>query len=117
MSVQFDDILNRLVIMILVDVANGKQRHVPYRDSKLTFLLQVVKFIVAGKTLRRWMPLLAMLSGIFFFRNCFQFVEICFCKADELLMQDSLGGNSKTAIIATVSPATWLVCRLEFPPL
>lgn len=27
--------------MILVDVANGKQRHVPYRDSKLTFLLQV----------------------------------------------------------------------------
>ncbi|CAK9206146.1 unnamed protein product [Sphagnum troendelagicum] len=29
-----------LVIMILVDVANGKPRHVPYRDSKLTFLLQ-----------------------------------------------------------------------------
>jgi hypothetical protein len=28
--------------MILVDVANGKQRHVPYRDSKLTFLLQVL---------------------------------------------------------------------------
>ncbi len=28
--------------MILVDVANGKPRHVPYRDSKLTFLLQVV---------------------------------------------------------------------------
>ncbi|MCO5582074.1 hypothetical protein L7F22_035965 [Adiantum nelumboides] len=47
-----------LVIMILVDVAQGKQRHVPYRDSKLTFLLQ-----------------------------------------------DSLGGNSKTTIIATVSPA------------
>lgn len=30
--------------MILVDVANGKQRHVPYRDSKLTFLLQVTIF-------------------------------------------------------------------------
>ncbi|KAG5026866.1 hypothetical protein JHK86_022780 [Glycine max] len=29
------------VIMILVDVANGKQRHIPYRDSRLTFLLQV----------------------------------------------------------------------------
>ncbi|KAL4281224.1 hypothetical protein GQ457_03G001460 [Hibiscus cannabinus] len=28
------------VIMILVDVANGKPRHIPYRDSKLTFLLQ-----------------------------------------------------------------------------
>ncbi|KAH7284886.1 hypothetical protein KP509_33G001100 [Ceratopteris richardii] len=47
-----------LVIMSLVDVAQGKQRHIPYRDSKLTFLLQ-----------------------------------------------DSLGGNSKTTIIATVSPA------------
>lgn len=45
--------------MILVDVANGKQRHVPYRDSKLTFLLQ-----------------------------------------------DSLGGNSKTTIIATISPSS-----------
>ncbi|KAG4933806.1 hypothetical protein JHK87_047808 [Glycine soja] len=30
------------VIMILVDVANGKQRHIPYRDSRLTFLLQAV---------------------------------------------------------------------------
>jgi kinesin family protein 15 len=28
-------------MMVLVDIANGKQRHVPYRDSKLTFLLQV----------------------------------------------------------------------------
>ncbi len=32
---------SRLVIMVLVDIANGKQRHVPYRDSKLSFLLQV----------------------------------------------------------------------------
>ncbi|GAQ87605.1 hypothetical protein KFL_003640070 [Klebsormidium nitens] len=28
-----------LVIMTLADVAEGKQRHVPYRDSRLTFLL------------------------------------------------------------------------------
>jgi kinesin family protein 15 len=56
--------MGRLVIMILVDVANGKQRHVPYRDSKLTYLLQ-----------------------------------------------DSLGGNSKTAIIATVSPSS--CCAME----
>jgi hypothetical protein len=27
--------------MTLVDVANGRNRHVPYRDSRLTFLLQV----------------------------------------------------------------------------
>ncbi|CAM6042216.1 unnamed protein product, partial [Sphagnum compactum] len=50
--------------MVLIDVANGKQRHVPYRDSKLTYLLQ-----------------------------------------------DSLGGNSKTAIIATVSPSS--CCAME----
>lgn len=30
-----------LVIMALVDITNGKNRHVPYRDSRLTFLLQV----------------------------------------------------------------------------
>lgn len=45
------------VIAALVDVAQGKQRHVHYRDSKLTHLLR-----------------------------------------------DSLGGNSKTCLIATVSP-------------
>ncbi|XP_050921281.1 kinesin-like protein KIN-12C isoform X3 [Lathyrus oleraceus] len=44
--------------MTLVDLAHGKPRHVPYRDSRLTFLLQ-----------------------------------------------DSLGGNSKTMIIANVSPS------------
>ncbi|XP_076885303.1 kinesin-like protein KIN-12E [Bidens hawaiensis] len=48
-----------LVIMNLVSVSNGKSPHVPYRDSKLTFLLQ-----------------------------------------------DSLGGNSKTTIIANISPST-----------
>ncbi|CAN1806259.1 Kinesin-like protein KIN-12C [Linum perenne] len=47
-----------LVIMSLVDLAHGKNRHVPYRDSRLTFLLQ-----------------------------------------------DSLGGNSKTMIVANVSPS------------
>ncbi|KAJ4804426.1 phragmoplast-associated kinesin-related protein [Rhynchospora pubera] len=46
------------VIMVLSNLANGKQKHVPYRDSRLTFLLQ-----------------------------------------------DSLGGNSKTMIIANVSPS------------
>ncbi|XP_078442016.1 phragmoplast orienting kinesin 2 [Wolffia australiana] len=46
------------VMMVLVDVARGKQRHIPYRDSRLTFLLQ-----------------------------------------------DSLGGNSKTMVIANISPS------------
>ncbi|KAK9280493.1 hypothetical protein L1049_014185 [Liquidambar formosana] len=53
-----------LVIMNLVNVSNGKSLHVPYRDSKLTFLLQ-----------------------------------------------DSLGGNSKTIIIANISPSN--CCSLE----
>ena len=47
------------VINALVEVAEGKTRHIHYRDSKLTFLLR-----------------------------------------------DSLGGNSKTSIIANVSPAS-----------
>ncbi|XP_020576024.1 kinesin-like protein KIN-12G [Phalaenopsis equestris] len=53
-----------LVIMNLVSISNKRQLHVPYRDSKLTFLLQ-----------------------------------------------DSLGGNSKTMIIANVSPSN--CCALE----
>ncbi|GER31692.1 kinesin [Striga asiatica] len=53
-----------LVIMNLVSISNGKSIHVPYRDSKLTFLLQ-----------------------------------------------DSLGGNAKTIIIANISPSS--CCSLE----
>ena len=30
-----------LVIMSLVDAQHGQKRHIPYRDSRLTFLLQV----------------------------------------------------------------------------
>ncbi|KAL2927570.1 Kinesin-like protein KIN-12D [Bienertia sinuspersici] len=52
------------VIMLLVDIAHGKPRHIPYRDSRLTFLLQ-----------------------------------------------DSLGGNSKTMIIANISPS--ICCAAE----
>eukprot|EP00854_Cymbomonas_tetramitiformis_P010742 gene10742-12711_t len=48
-----------LVMKSLVDVAQGRQRHVPYRDSRLTFLLQ-----------------------------------------------ESLGGNAKTVMIAAVSPSS-----------
>ncbi len=31
------------VIMSLVDVQHGRRQHVPYRNSRLTFLLQVQK--------------------------------------------------------------------------
>jgi hypothetical protein len=47
------------VINSLVDISEGKSRHIPYRDSKLTFILR-----------------------------------------------DSLGGNSKTVIIANISPSS-----------
>lgn len=40
-NAKFD--FRRLVIMNLVSISNGKSLHVPYRDSKLTFLLQVKK--------------------------------------------------------------------------
>ncbi|KAL3828638.1 hypothetical protein ACJIZ3_017440 [Penstemon smallii] len=53
-----------LVIMNLVSMSSGKSLHIPYRDSKLTFLLQ-----------------------------------------------DSLGGNAKTIMIANISPSS--SCSLE----
>lgn len=44
----FSDLACSHVIMILVDVANGKQRHIPYRDSRLTFLLQVYYLLISS---------------------------------------------------------------------
>lgn len=44
----FFDLACSHVIMILVDVANGKQRHIPYRDSRLTFLLQVYYLLISS---------------------------------------------------------------------
>lgn len=76
--------------MILVDVAHGKPRHVPYRDSKLTFLLQVSS------------------DSIFSVLTLLEFFVMVLSLPLEA-MQDSLGGNSKTMIIANVSPSIWLV--------
>ncbi|OBS80430.1 hypothetical protein A6R68_21375, partial [Neotoma lepida] len=61
------------VITALVDVGNGKQRHVCYRDSRLTFLLRDLQ------------------SKIY---------------TIDVIKQDSLGGNAKTAIIANVHPGS-----------
>ena len=80
------------VIMALVDIAHGKTRHVPYRDSKLTFLLRV---------------------GIFLSWNLIFIVLVCntipLCNKTYIawytfFWQDSLGGNAKTFMIACVHP-------------
>jgi hypothetical protein len=47
------------VIRALVEIAGGKHRHVPYRDSKLTFLLKV-KASLRSSLLQ---PLLGKLSA------------------------------------------------------
>lgn len=75
--------------MVLVDVAHAKQRHIPYRDSRLTFLLQVNK-------------------NNFFLRKNYLYSCYIILKI-QYGMQDSLGGNSKTMIIANVSPSIWFV--------
>lgn len=68
------------VIRSLVEVQNGEARHIHYRDSKLTYLLKVPS---TSSSLRHHPPLVIA----------------------HVNSQDSLGGNSKTSIIATVSSA------------
>ena len=48
-----------LVIMSLVDLAHGKQRHIPYRDSRLTFFLQVTTLTHHVKFQYIWIPLIS----------------------------------------------------------
>lgn len=123
------------VIMALVDVSNGKNRHICYRDSKLTFLLRVSDCswdcIMCHSTIL-WDFLLIVGNSScgdytawppFFF---YWFLD----KAENnqwmhqkmwlhlfaiwkylniyilLLLQDSLGGNAKTYIIANVHPGS-----------
>lgn len=95
--------------MILVDVANGKQRHVPYRDSKLTFLLQVNALLISLQVLVLHITMGNDPLG----QEPDSYARMPKQSADRNLdppnVQDSLGGNSKTTIIATVSPASWCV--------
>lgn len=95
------------VIMALVDVSNGKNRHICYRDSKLTFLLRV-------KTLYLHMDINSVLINIliilFFLSSLHWNQTISDClhlvKIKILFFQDSLGGNAKTYIIANVHPGS-----------
>jgi len=76
------------VINALVDVAGGKARHIHYRDSKLTFLLRVRRRSQPGKTGRRTITKRGRRPWL----------------RERCIAQDSLGGNSKTFLIANVSP-------------
>ena len=71
------------VISALVD---GKSSHVPYRNSKLTRLLQVINKEEEGEKEKKS----TTASQLFV-----------------LLCQDSLGGNSKTLMFANTGPAEY----------
>lgn len=65
---------------VIKALAEGTDRHIPYRDSKLTRLLQGV-----------------------YHSNPTRFSALCSRTRDA----DSLGGNSKTVMIANVGPADY----------
>ena len=117
--------IGRLVIMNLVNISNGKSLHVPYRDSKLTFLLQVKCYIFMKVTFWSkfcyymnicWTIVVKGRQFQFFY---WEFLIFCISqgfamqqKVNHFLLfsfQDSLGGNAKTIIIANISPSNWLV--------
>lgn len=79
--------------MNLVSVSNGKSVHVPYRDSKLTFLLQVNYFLNVDVCIYS-----SVISWLSFLHT---------------YLQDSLGGNSKTIIIANISPSSRYILLLR----
>ena len=79
--------------MALVDIAHGKSRHVHYRDSKLTFLLRVCTIhSLAMFTL--YTALNLMHVYLYTYILCYTRVPV----------QDSLGGNAKTHLVANVHP-------------
>ncbi|CAI6008002.1 unnamed protein product [Closterium sp. NIES-65] len=79
------------VIMVLVEsLRENRPRHVPYRDSYLTFLLQVNTMASPGE----------YSSSLLFQVNTLAPPST----HHHLRVQDSLGGNSKTTIIACISP-------------
>jgi kinesin family protein C2/C3 len=96
-------------------LGNKKATHVPYRNSKLTFLLQVTytavpTYVANGScdaihhaATQRW--------SVSFMTNSLESLSIC-------KLQDSLGGNSKVLTFVNISPAVYnlgeTVCSLNF---
>ncbi|KAJ6288691.1 hypothetical protein OIU76_024636 [Salix suchowensis] len=85
------------VISALGDEKKRKEgMHVPYRDSKLTRLLQTLGMSYSGSAF-----LVLKFNGTQYKSG--EFIGIGNDKQDHF--QDSLGGNSKTVMIACISPA------------
>lgn len=82
-----------LVISKLADQNSGsnknKDKFVPYRDSVLTWLLKVQRCVISYS--EKYASVCVLIVGLSI-SSCFSF-------------QDNLGGNSKTVMVATISPA------------
>ena len=89
--------------MALVDIAHGKSRHVHYRDSKLTFLLRV-RGPFSNVTLSCSQPVAHKLPTVSVC-TCTRLQALLLVSCDTGPLQDSLGGNAKTNLVANVHPS------------
>ncbi len=92
---------------------SGPPRHVPYRDSKLTRMLQVVcvfwEYVLGNPCgLRERKPPVGarrFQTPVSYLCTCIGAHGLVVGECDLIVSQDSLGGNSRTVMIACVSPA------------
>ena len=116
------------VIMALVDITHGKSRHVHYRDSKLTFLLRVchVVHLPTQSMSFHTLLVLALFQAISPNLSLYGGGNNKACSLHHVVqssattrvsnllcmlwlwvfpLQDSLGGNAKTNLVANVHPS------------
>jgi kinesin family member 15 len=101
-------ILGRVINSLSQQQKSGVRviQHVPYRDSKLTFLLQVC--VLGFLPVWHWhWTLHPSPHGRVSFRSVrFLLDKVTLHDMCDTRVQDSLGGNSKTVMIANISPST-----------
>ena len=86
---------------VISALADGKSGHIPYRDSKLTRLLQVGLWGDNGGLRDLLQVGLWGRLGEASSRSLRELTTPC------LPVQDSLGGNTKTVMVANIGPADW----------